>query len=366
MKVRCDRNELAERLQSVGGTVATTTTKPILQNFLLKAQGDQLVVEATDLDISARVRAERVDVEEEGQVALDASRFLALVREIPVGTVALESTEGGTLLKGEGYEFRLLGDDPTEFPEVKTFAGEGAFEIPREKFVEMVRRVSVAASRDSSRFQLTGVFFEIEGDKLTMTATDGKRLTNDLMRINNPTGKSVSAIVPNRAIDVMTKVLAGGEEMIQLSLEETEIQVSFGYGELMAKLIEGTYPDYRSSLPVEKKTKVVCKRSDLLAAVRSASLVTDRETASVVFELEGDLATLETKASDIGESKIHIPISLEGESLEVRFNAIYFADALRTVNEEQIRMEFCGSDRPGTIRGGVNYRHMLMPLVVGT
>lgn len=369
MKIRCDRVELAERLQSVAGIVsASSTTKPILQNFLLRTEGDLLVVEATDLDISARIRVERVEVEREGQVTLEAARLVSLVREIPGPTVLLEEVPDSraAVLRAEGFEFRLLGDDPAEFPEVKPFASEDALEVPREKLIEMLRRVGIAAARDSSRYQLTGVYFQVEGDKLTLTATDGKRLANDWLRIVNPTGKTISAIVPNRAVDVLGKVLAQGEEMVKVSLLETEIQVSFGAGQLMAKLIEGSYPEYRSAMPTEKKTKVVGRRADFMAAVRSASLTTDKDTSTVLFRFEADTAHLESQSSDIGESKIQVPISCEGEPLQVRFNPVFFIDALRIVNEEQVRMEFCGPDRPGSIRAGVNYRHMLMPLVVGS
>lgn len=368
MKVRCDKNELAERLQSVGGIIQSTpTTKPILQDFLLRTDGDELLVEATDLDISARLRLERIEVEEEGQVALDASRLVSLVREIPSSAIVLESLEDGrgAHLRADGYELRLLGHDPAEFPDLAEFAAEGALEVSREKFAEMLRRVGVASSRDTSRYQLTGVFFEITGDRLVMTATDGKRLTNDRMRVENATERSVSGIVPNRAVDALCKVLATGDEIVQLSLLETEIQLSFGHGELLSKLIEGTFPDYQSVLPAEKTSKVTVRRSDLLAAVRSASLVTDRETATIAFRFEPEVIHLESHASDIGESRITVPANLEGDPLEIRFNPVYLIDALRTVNEDQIRMEFAGPARPGTIRGGMHYRHLLMPLVTG-
>lgn len=368
MKVRCDRNELADRLQAVAGIVAATTTpKPILRDYLLRATGERFVVEATDLDLSARVHVDRVEVEEEGVLALPAVRLQSLVREIPTNTVSIQSRGGadqfGAHLASEGYEFTLLGDDPFEFPEVQAFAAEEAVSVPREKFFEMLRRVSVAAARDTGRYQLTGVYFEIDEEKITMTATDGKRLTNDTMRVENPAALVVRAIVPNRAVDALLKILVSGDESIRLAFTESEIQVGFGYGEFMAKLIEGSYPDYTVAMPKEKKTKVVVRRADLLAAVRSASLVTDRDSATIVYRFDGEVASLESRASDIGESKIQIPITLEGEALEIRFNPVYFIDALRTVNEEQIRLEFCGPERPGTIRGGIHYRHMLMPLV---
>ncbi|MEM7231856.1 MAG: DNA polymerase III subunit beta [Planctomycetota bacterium] len=367
MKIHCDKTELAERLQGVGNIVASASTpKPILRDFLLIAENDEFRVEATDLDISARVTIERVEIQEEGRVAVDASRLLSLVREVPGNSIGLESTEDQALqLKTEGYEFRLLADDPLEFPEIQRFEIDSALDFPREKFLEMLRRVGVAACRDSSRYQLTGVFFEIEGEKLSMTATDGKRLTHDVLRIDNPQNLAITAIVPNRAVDSLIKVLGAGDDTVRVALGETEIQVNFGYGELSAKLIEGTYPDYQAAIPTERRSKVLARRQELLSAVRSASLVADRETSTIVFRFENDALVLESQASDIGESHIQIPSALEGEPIEIRFNPVFFIDALRTVNEEQIRLEFCGPERPGTIRGGVHYRHMLMPLVSG-
>lgn len=365
MKIRCDRNELAERLQSISGIISTNTTKPILLDYLIRTENERLVIEATDLDISARISVERVDVESEGRLAIQANRLIGLIREIPASTVTLEGVKENraVLIRSEGFEVLLLGDDPEEFPSVQSFNSETALEIPRETLYEVLRRVAIASSRDATRYQLNGVFFEIDGDKLSLTATDGKRLSNETIRIRNPASLKTAAIVPNRAVDVLLKVLASGEDNVRLSLLDTEIQVSFGHGQLMGKLIEGTYPDYRSALPAEKKTKVLAKRSDLMAAVRSASLVTDRETATVLFSFEGDTAVLESRASEIGESKIHVTISFEGEPVQVRFNPVYFLDAMRVVNEDPIRMEFCGPDRPGTIRAGSNYRHLLMPLV---
>ncbi len=379
MKIRCDRNELFERLQSVAGIVSTApTTRPILQHCLLEAGrgddgADTLTLSVTDLDISSRLVIERVEVEEPGILALPANRLASLVREVPGSSVHLDATEkqetsespGGAMLRAGTYEFRLLGEDAAQFPEVKEFASDSALTLPRETFYEMLRRVAVGACRDSSRYQLAGVFVEIEGSSLTMTATDGKRLTHDSMRIDNPKGVAVSSILPNRAVDVMIRVLARGEQTFQFSLEETEVQIALEHGQVMAKLVEGSYPDYSTAIPRAVTTKVRGNKADLLAAAKSASLVTDKETATIQFCFEDDHVRLESKASDIGESRIEVPVAIEGENLSIRFNPVYFIDALRTLGEEEIAMEFDGTDKPGTIRGVENYRHYLMPLVVG-
>jgi DNA polymerase-3 subunit beta len=366
MKVRCDRNELAESLSSVLGIVpATQAMKPIFQDFHVKTEDGHLVVEATDLDIGARIRLERVEVEEDGEMALPAQRFYSIVREIPDKHVILEALEDGrgARVSTEGYDFKMLGEDPKDFPEVPEFSKEGSLQVAREKFVEMLRRVAVAASRDEARFQLTGVFFEVKGEKLILTATDGKRLTNDYMRIENPTGIESSAIVPNQVVDVLLKVLAQGDADISLVIGSPNVQVSFGRGELTAKVVQGSYPDYQVALPNEVHVRVTAKRADFLSAARSAALMTDKQTATVNFRFEEGKAVLNTQASEIGESKIEVPIVLEGEGLEVRYNPAYFIDALRCLTEEEVRIEFFNAEKPGALRGGQHYRHLVMPLV---
>ena len=369
MKISCEKNELFECLQSTAAiTGGGPTTKPILRNCLLVADGGGVRIEVTDLDVSARLHLERQEVEGKGKLTLPAARLLSLVREVPGNRVVIEAMENGKgatiCSEGGEYSFKLLGESADEFPEVRSFSGENSFELPAGKFSEMLRRVAVASSRDTSRYQLTGVFCEIEGKKLKMTATDGKRLTTDEMKIENSGSKTISGIIPNRAADVMVKVLSQGSENIKLALEEIEVQMSFDGGELIAKLVEGTFPEYKSAIPSDVKTKVTADRGELVAAVRSASLVTDKETETVIFRFKGKEVALESKGSDIGESKIRVGVEMDGDEVEIRFNPTYFVDALRTIDTEQVRMEFYGPERPGAIRGEPSYRHYLMPLVV--
>ncbi len=366
MKVRCDKDELAECLGDVLGIVpATQAVKPIFLDFYLKTEDSYLVVEATDLDMGARIRLERVEVLESGELALPALRFHSIIREIPDKHIEIEALADGrgAILRANGYEIKILGEDPREFPQVPVFAKDEVLSASREKFVEMLRRVAVAASRDAARFQLMGVYFEVDGETLTLTATDGKRLTNDHMRIENPSGIQARAIVPNRVVDVLLKVLAQGGETFSLAIDDPNFQASFGHGELTAKIIQGTYPDYKVAIPQQINVRVTAKRHDFLAAAKSAALMTDKQTATVVFKFEDGRACLNTQASDIGESKIEVPIVLQGRPLEVRFNPTYFIDALRCLTEEEVRLEFYDEEKPGALRGGQHYRHLVMPLV---
>ena len=368
MKVRCDRNELLERLQSVAAVVSSApTTKPILQCALLSADDRGFEVKVTDLDNSTRLVVVRHEIEQPGRVALPAARLVSLLRELPGGGVTFEtgSDPRDVSVRAESYQFRLLGDDPEEFPEIRQFAAENALVLSREKLAEMLRRVGVASARDASRYQLAGIFVEIDGEELRMTATDGKRLTHDSMRIRNSNEMKASAIIANRAVDSLCRIAGHGSDDVRFAILGTEVQVAFEHGEFMAKLIEGTFPEYRSVIPKDVKTRVKTRRVDFLQAAKSASLVTDKETATILFRFQSGEICLESKASDIGESRITIPAEVQGDDIEIRFNPVYFIDALRAVNDEEVRLELYGPGRPGAVRGGQNYRHFLMPLVVG-
>jgi DNA polymerase-3 subunit beta len=366
MQIRCDRFELAESLGDILGIVPPTQpVKPILVNCHLKTVHGRLEVTVTDLDMGARVRLERVEVSGEGELALPATRFYSIVREVPEKHIVLEGLPDGqgAVVRANGYEFKILGQDPREFPEVSAFSPENALSIPREKFVEMLRRVAVAASRDATRYQLTGVFFEVQGEKLLLTATDGKRLTHDHLRIDNEKGFEGSAIVPNRVVDVLLKLLSQGEPSFSFSMGDPNVHIGFNRGELTAKAIQGTFPDYSAAVGLKANIRVAAKRNDFLTAARSASLMTDKNTATILFRFEDGKAVLTTQALEIGESKIEVPISLQGEPVQVRFNPVYFIDALRCLTDEEVRLEFVDEEKACTVRGAQHYKHLVMPLV---
>jgi DNA polymerase III subunit beta len=373
MKIRCDRSELVEKLSVISGIVPSNSPKPILQDFLLTTRGGGLEVQANDLEVAGLIKIERVEVLEEGDLALPAAKLLNILRDIPQTVATIDFNPipetRGTEVNGEGYEFKLHGHDAEEFPRISEIKASKQIGIVRETFVSCLKRVAVAASRDTTRYQLAGVFFELKGGKLTLTATDGKRLTNDHVKVEDK-GKDkeeVDAIVPNRAVDVILKLLSssanGGDEKFSLGFTDTDVVVRTGLSQINARLIEGTYPNYRNALPQDCPIKAKMKRIDLLSAAKGAQIMTDDSTSTVVFRFEADNLKISSQAKE-GETKIQIKAEVEKGPLEIRFNPTYVIDALRCIDDEEVRIEFQSQDRPGVIRGGQHYRHMIMPLVI--
>lgn len=369
MKIRCDRVDLADRLGSMLGIISATSPKPILMDFLLTVEDDHLVVEATDLKITGRVHVHKVEIEEGGSLALPSSRLLSILKEIPEDHVEIHSLDDppGADIQSRGFKFKILGHDPREFPRLEESPEAQKFEVDRQKLYESLKRVAVAASKDPTRYQLNGVYFEVQEGSLVLTATDGKRLTHDRFKLGQDPGLELSFIVPNQAVDVILKVLSSPlvqDEKITLSVTETHVSVTTRDSLLCSTQIEGIYPNYRAIIPPEARVRATGKRGDLLTAARSAALTTDKQTSTVLFKVTPESLLMESNAQSIGESRIEIPVELTGDPVDFRFNPIFFIEALRTFEEDLVHLEITSPDKPILLKGSQSYLHLVMPLVV--
>ena len=168
------------------------------------------------------------------------------------------------------------------------------------------------------------------------------------------------------SLDVFLKVLSGQgsqDEEVNLSLSESHVTLKTKSHRVSSNLVEGMFPNYMAVMPAESAVRIKSKRSDLLAAVRSAALTADKQTSTVIFRVSPTSLVLESNAQDVGESRIEIPVESTGDSMEVRFNPIYFIDALPTFDEDEITMELSDPSRPAVLRASQSYKHLVMPLV---
>lgn len=365
MHITLPRAALAAALTALSNVVGSRNApRPILADVLVRADHSGITATANDLDIAGTLALQGA-VYAPGEAAIPAARLASIVREIPGDELELEAAEGGKVhLCAPGYALTLLGDDPNEYPALEVPAGERT-SLPREGFAAALRRVSSAAAQDVGRYQLTGVFFEEIGGCLALTATDGKRLAHE--RTPYPACAGLRTIAPNRAVAAILSFLSAcDDDEIALSSSPQAVGVFTRPGHLYARSIEGSYPDYTVAIPKADaiRTRVEMPVKDLTSAVRAASLVTDRESATVALTISEGSVAISSRASDIGESRIEVRADVEGEALEIRFNPVYLLAALKTLDGERVRVELAGSDRPGAmVEGG--YRHLCMPLVVG-
>src|SRR5256714_12521584 len=272
MKFSVAKEKLLDGLQQVQNVVSTRTTLPILSNVLLQAQGNEIHLTTTDLDVGVRGSCE-ADVEKEGATTLPARRLFNIVRELPSSEIQVDvnGKNAASIRSGQSF-FKILGLPEEEFPPLPKFEDAKVVTIRQKDLRDGLRKTSYAISTDETRYVLNGVLFSFKENKLTLVATDGRRLAMADIELEFPKSQEVEVIVPTKAVTELQRLL-GDEGEVRLSVGENQIAFDVDGTFLVSKLIEGNYPNYRQVIPSEAKERVTLERETFLNSLRRCCVV---------------------------------------------------------------------------------------------
>jgi len=379
MKFRVERDALADAVSWAARSLASRPTLPVLAGLLLRVEGDQLSVSGFDLEASTEIELE-VAAGADGQ-ALVSGRLLAdITRALPPHPVDV-TVEGSRLTIACGSARFTLPtmpvDDYPKLPAMPTTAGT----VNGAEFAAAVAQVAVAAGRDDTLPMLTGVRLEIDGDKLTLAATDRYRLAVRELGWTpaNPSAADVQVLVPARTLADAAKSLAHSETLtIALSGggagSTGEGIIGFAgttngrSARATTRLLDATFPPYRSLLPSEWASAAEIAVPGLVEAVKRVALVTDRN-APVRLEFGDGSVALTAGGDDEGRAEEQLEVAFEGESITTAFNPQFLLDGLGALSTGTARMQFTSSTKPvvlrpgeGTAGDGVDYTYLIMPV----
>jgi DNA polymerase-3 subunit beta len=366
MKLVCHRGALAAAFQVVSGVVPTRTPKAILQNIKVEAVPGRAVLIGTDQEVGIRYAISEADVQQPGEVLLPTSRVLAILREMQGETVSIESTESGTWVRGDRAEYKLGAENPAEFPSVAEFPDQPAYQISAGTLRQMIRRTLFATDTESTRYALGGVLVELKGDSITLAATDTRRLAvvqgpvvpGDAPPVENPT-----PVVPSKAMSLIERSLANEADTVSLLIRQNDVLVKTTTATIYSRLVEGRFPKYQDVIPARSPISIEIATGPFYATVRQAQIVTSEESRGVDFDFGAGLLTLCSRAADVGESKVELPISYDGEKLVITFDPRYVADFLRVLEAEQpLKLELTDSESAAVFRTDDGYTYIVMPL----
>jgi DNA polymerase-3 subunit beta len=362
MKITSPTAALQDAFQIVGAVVPARPTRPILSNVLMKASGGGLEIMATDREVGIRLLVGDVNVEAEGEAAVPQARVNSILHETRDETVALEANEGHCQITASDSEFRLPTESAEEFPEMADFDEENAYEFDRADFEEMVSKTTFAAHKGKHRYALNGVLLVLDGDKVRMVATDGRRLAHIERKARQKVEEEISVIVPTKALEQIIRVLTDEEESLSLNIGETQIVARTQRGLVSALLVEGHFPPYDTVIPKDCDKKVDINRERFQSAVRRAALVTSEESSSVTVRLAPQKMTVSSAAPETGEAKVELPVEYDGAELEIGFSPEFLTEFLRALTDESVRMEFRDGSSAGLFRAGKDFLYVVMPV----
>ncbi len=370
MKLSCNRRMLHEALQHVSRVVSGRTTLPILSNLLLEAAGETLKVVAYDMEIGAQSGVP-IEVAEEGALTVPARTLGDVVASLPDATVEMRSEERNVLgLTCGRSEYTINGLPAEEYPALPEVPGEVWFELPQGEMRDLIRATIFAASTDETRAILTGVLLLRDENGVKMVATDSYRLAVKTVGAKPGKGAAGKApgevIVPARALQELSRMLDPGDEETPVRVSAGEQQIRFEVGPyiLVSRLIEGQFPNYQRVIPTEPERKVAVNREDLQGAIKRAAIVARAEASKLVFRTQEGMLTITAESGDVGRAREELAAQVEGEDIEIAFNAEYLTDVLGVIASDSVVWELTGPLSSGLVKGSddPDYLYVVMPM----
>lgn len=361
MKLQVTQENLSKALSTVARVANTRNTLPILGNVLLKTVDNRLSVAATNLDIAITHNIGS-KIAEEGAITVPARLMQDFVSSLPSGVIDLELEENKLHIVTDQYQSTINGVSAEDFPVMPAITKGTSWQIPASVFKKGLQQTVLAASSDEARPVLTGVFLHDHSGNLFMVATDSYRLAEkDLMKIK----EKISLLIPGSALQDMLRILDDGDEPLTITHDDQQVLFEVGEVELVSRLIEGAYPDYRKLIPGGFGVTATLKREDFTNITKVSSLFARESAGSVTIKVDEvkKVVSIRSVASQLGENTANAAAEVSGSG-EVTLNSRYLLDALHVFSGEDITFSFNGKLDPCLLTGtgAKDYKHIIMPL----
>jgi DNA polymerase-3 subunit beta len=368
VKLSLMQDNLARGLQIVSRAVSSRSTLPVLANVLLRTEDAGLKLTATNLEIGITAWVPG-KIDAEGTLTVPARLFSDLVAGLPPGErIDLEADANTLRIRAGRYQTQLRGIDAEEFPVIPSPGDRPTTRVSQKELKRALSEVVFAAATDEARPILTGVLTRLSGDRLTLAAADNYRIAVRGLPILDAVDDT-SLVVPARSYAELMRVLTDSDDPVDIMLASSKSQVLFHVEgvDIVSRLIDGQFPNYQQVLPTSHSTRAVVERDELLKAVRISALIASAAANVVRLRLGEDGTGMITiaAAADVGETQSEVEAAIEGDTVQISFNARYLQEALQSLDQEQLALEFSGPLSPGVLRPtsqDEDYVHVIMPV----
>jgi DNA polymerase-3 subunit beta len=371
MKFKINRDHFANGLAQVLNVVGSKATMPILSNVLIEAEKDQISLTTTNLDLGIRCKI-KAEVKETGSVTLPVKRLTTIVRELPNIDVNVDASPNHQVkIASGGSNFRIMGIGKEEFPPLPEFGDEKSCNLSQAELTTMIKSVAYAQSTDETRYILNGVYFNFKDGKLTLVATDGRRLALTAKEMEVPAETAGAIILPAKTVAELTRLLDKGANLkINFNERRAAFQIAtdkdssglVDHVYLYSKVVEGNYPNYQQVIPKETHQRIKLERELFLQCVHRAALVCSEKSNSVKIKLTSNLLEITAQSPDFGEAHESMAIGYSGPDLQVAFNPAFVMDPLRALTKDEVFFEVKDEVSPGVFKTLDNFICVIMPV----
>lgn len=376
MKVSVLQENLMRGISIVNRAVATRSTLPVLGNILLATEGGRLKLAATNLEIGITHWA-GAQVQSEGAITVPARQLADYVNALPPDRVEMElNLKTQTLhLKCARYDANIKGVDASEFPIIPTIGDNNKILVEPDILKELIAQATFSAAQDDSRPVLTGILAKFDKDVVTFASADGFRLSVRSAALDTKLAAPVSVIIPAKALQDVARVIGDQEAPVEIAITDNRSQVLFHLEntDIVSQLIDGNFPDFNQIVPKTYATRTIMNTQELQNAVKAASVFA-REASNIVRlnissgnDMGGGKVIVAAQSAETGDNVGEIDATVDGEPIEIAFNARFLSDVLGVLNSAQVALETVSAAAPGVVKpvGRDDFTHVIMPMHIG-
>ena len=367
MKLIILKNNIIEGLNSVERAVSTISNLPILKNLLIKTDGGRILFTCTNLEI-AITQTVPGKIVEEGEITIPLSVFAPVAKNLNTERISLETKDSHVLVTTDNYEATIQAQHAKDFPIIPGVSDKDTVvKMSAGKLLEALQSVFIATQYSEIRPEISGVFFHIFDNEITLAATDSFRLAERVVKIEDVQTQQndVSMIVPYKTAEELLRFLTGNAGDVELFIEQNQVLFKTNNKQLISRLVDGVFPEYKAIIPKQIQNEVVLNREEFINAVKLTSSFSGRgNNITITIGENKKFLELSSADSSVGENHYKIPIKLKGEPFSIVFNWRYLLDGLKIYSSEDITLGVNAADRPAILKNPIEARlvYVVMPI----
>ena len=350
MKFIVSSSALLKQLQLISGVINANTVLPILEDFLFEIEANKLTVVATDLETVMKVHLE-IEAKEPGKVCIPAKILLDTLKNIAEQPLTFTIDKNfGIEITSDNGKYKVMGENPDNFPKEPLADDENSFTMTSSALVTAINKSLFAVSNDDLRPAMTGVFFELDKNGITCVATDAHRLVK-YKRTDVSCPRTDTFIVPKKPLTLLKTALPDNTDELTLSYNSNHLFVKHGGTELVCRLIDARFPDYKVVIPVDNPYKLTVNKNDFQSALRRVSVFSNKSTNQVALSITGRELQLAAQDVDFSfEGNERMACQYDGEDLQIAFNAKFLIEMLNAAETPEIFIELSTATKAGIIK----------------
>ena len=350
MKFIVSSTQLLKHLQQISGVINANTVLPILEDFLFEIEKNKLTVVATDLETVMKIHMD-IEAKDSGKVCIPAKILLESLKNIPEQPLTFNIDKNfGVEITSDNGKYKVMGENPDNFPKEPVADSATSFTIPSSALSTAINKCLFAVSNDDLRPAMTGVFFELSEKAITCVATDAHRLVR-FSRLDVSCPQKDTFIVPKKPLTLLKSVLPSNNDELEVSYNSNHLFVKHGGTELVCRLIDARFPDYKVVIPTDNPYKLTVNKNDFQSALRRVSVFSNKSTNQVALTITGSELQLAAQDVDFSfEGNERMTCQYDGEDLQIAFNAKFLIEMLSAADTEEVTIELSTPTKAGIIK----------------